>query len=142
MYYTEPVVIKREAIEIPTSEHRSRSVTLEAGVAIASETLALLFEKNKASLENEGFPIVRVAFQCDVDDETDNDRVRLVFRGSRLETPEELAARIERQERHNRRVAIENANKAEELERRKAIKALTEHLTTEQLKALTTLEQK
>jgi hypothetical protein len=128
----ELVNIKREPIEVVHSLRRHKFATLHPTTlpALISQINAIVQE-----LAAEGLPLHRLSFECR---ETDDGNEYAICRvtGSRMETPEEVAARVARQEAYNARELAEHKQKIEQSKRRKELERVTAHLTLEQLQAM------
>jgi hypothetical protein len=132
------ITIKREPIEVVHSLRKHKVFTLH------TTTLPALNEqigKVVAEFINEGLPLHRLSFECGENDDG-SDYIYCKVMASRMETPEEAAARVDRQERYNERQVTEHKQKIEQSQRRKELERVTGHLTVEQLKALEPVKPK
>jgi len=125
--------IKTHAIEIPQSKQKAK------GFSLSSTNLTAFNERvNKiiSEFETQGFTLFRLGFTSQNDD-GELTPPWCSVQASRLETPEETAERVARQEKYNQSQIDEHNKKIENSKRAKEIRRLTEHLTLEQLQALT-----
>jgi hypothetical protein len=131
--------IKTHAIEIPQSKQKAKGFSVSS-TTLPSFTAAV--NKIIAKYQEEGFTLFRLEFVSQADDENGSGLIepRCIVKASRLETPEETAERVARQDRYNQSQIDEHKKKIENSKRAKEIRRLTEHLTLEQLQALTKID--
>lgn len=128
----ELLTIKREPIEVPHSMKKQASFDVSRTTI---ENFQTQVNKRVSTFQEHGFTLFLLEFGVKTYDDGDSAAVCSVL-ASRLETDEEMKARIRRQEKYNEMQIKEQAAKIEASKRRKEIDRLTSHLTLEQLQAL------
>lgn len=91
--------------------------------------------KRVSAFQEQGFNLFLLEFGATENDDGEATATCSVL-ASRLETEEEMNARIKRQEKYNEGQIKEHAAKVEASKRHKEIERLTSHLTLEQLQAM------
>lgn len=131
----ELLTIKTHAIEVPRSKQKAKSF-------LVSETNLPAFTDRVnriiSEFQSQGFTLFRLEFVSEEDD-GELTAPRCSVQASRMETPEETEERVTRQTRYNDSQIAEHKKKIENAARQKEIKRLTEHLSTDELKALNKL---
>ena len=132
------ITIKRQAIEVPPSQRLIRVRDLESSSLQDHTTrIQVVIDEGKAK----GWPIHRLTWHNREDDEDGSEQCPVVrIELSRMETEEETAARVQRQEAYNQKQIEDERKRLQALHRRKELERITGHLTIEQLQALPTIE--
>lgn len=132
------ITIKREPIEVSPSQRLKRSCELNAN-SLPEHSSRLKAIINKGA--DDGYPLHRLTWHSREDDEDGNAQAPIVIiELSRMETEEETAARVKRQEAHNQREIKAHQDKLASIARKKELERITGHLTLEQLQALPNLD--
>ena len=132
------ITIKRQAIEVPPSQRLTRVRDLKS-ISLQDHTARIqaVIDDGKAN----GYPIHHLTWYNREEDEDGNKQSPIVhIELSRMETEEETAARVQRQEAHNQREIKAHQDKLASAARKKELERITGHLTLEQLQALPTIE--
>ena len=132
------ITIKREAIEVSPSQRLIRVRDLKSSSLQDHTTrIQAVIDEGKTN----GYPIHRLTWHNQEDDEDGNEQCPFVrIELSRMETEEETAARVRRQEAHNQREIKAHQDKLASAARKKELERITGHLTLEQLQALPSVE--
>ena len=132
------ITIKREPIEVSPSQRLKRSCELTTNnLPEHSSRLKAIINKGA----DDGYPLHRLTWHSREDDEDGNAQAPIVIiELSRMETEEETAARVQRQEAYNQKQIEDERKRLQALHRRWALERITGHLTLEQLQALPTIE--
>jgi outer membrane protein assembly factor BamA len=132
------ITIKREAIEVPPSQRLERTVHLTfTSTSKMQETV----DKVIQDLAANGYPLHRLSFENGHTDEDGEEHPpRCIIELSRMETEEETAARVKRQEAYNQKQIEDERKRLQALDRRKELERITGHLTLEQLQAMPSIE--
>ena len=134
------ITIKRYAIEVPPSQRLKRRVALTHTNAPGLQQFIDSFIQDG---DKNGYPLHRLAFENGHTDEDGEEYPpRCIIELSRMETEEETAARVKRQEAYNQKQIEDERKRLQALDRRQELERITEHLTLEQLQALPTIEAK
>ena len=136
MYYNDLVTIKYEPVEVVHSKRKSEAFRLHS---CTIDELNKMIDKRVKSLKEKGMALFTLEFVDSVDDD---DKLTSWCRvqGTRMETGEEMQERIARNKKYNESVLKQRAKDKEQLDRRKELKRLTEHLTLDQLKAIKSIQ--
>jgi hypothetical protein len=132
------ITIKREPIEVPPSQRIKRRISLTHTNAPGLQQSINSFIQD--GIEN-GYPLHRMTFENGhVDSGGEEYPPTCIIELSRMETEEETAARVQRQEAYNQREIKAHQDKLASVARKKELERITGHLTLEQLQALPTIE--
>lgn len=126
--------INHQAIEVPPSQRhiRVRELT-SSSLEDHTSRIQAVIDDGKAN----GYPIHRLTWCSREEDENGNEQSPVVhIELSRIETEEETAARVQRQEAYNQREIKAHQDKLAAGARKKELQRITGHLTLEQLQAL------
>ena len=131
----ELINIVKTPLEVPDSKRVAVRVPLSGFSDL--EHLAARISQVKSDLLGKGLDRFRLRFYA-IDDEKPEPWCEI--QGSRLETPEELAARISRQEGYNKRQIEEHKAKVDASLRQKEIKRILGNMTLDELRAASPLK--
>jgi len=130
------ITIKRGPIEVPHPKRKKKSFELQTcTIPALNEAIGKIVKE----FEAQALPLFKLEFEAHEDD---NGAIRTycVVVASRMETQEEVDARVAKQESYNACQLAEHKAKIEASKRHKELQRLTAHLSLEQLQALATLK--